>query len=259
MTQATATTLAAAGYALEVARVPGTRSGPTLVLLHEGLGSVAQWRGFPAALAARSGLPVLAYSRPGYGRSSSVPLPRPLDFHTRDALEVLPRLLDAAGIEDCVLVGHSDGASIALIYAGATRDPRVRGLVVMAPHVLTEAKTVANIERAREAYADTDLRAKLARYHGENVDCAFRGWCDTWLAEGFREWNIEQWLPGIRVPVLIVRGKDDPYNTPVHVDSINARVSGPVTRVDLDACGHAPHLEQEGRVLDAIEGFLQTL
>lgn len=259
MTQATAGTLAAAGFALEIGRVPGTRVGPTLVLLHEGLGSVAQWRGFPAALAARTGLPVLTYSRPGYGRSSPVSLPRPLDFHTRDALEVLPRLLDAAEIDDCVLVGHSDGASIALIYAGATGDPRVRGLVVMAPHVLTEAKTVANIERAREAYASTDLRARLARYHGDNVDCAFRGWCDTWLAAGFRAWNIEHWLADIRVPVLTVRGKDDAYNTPVHVESINARVAGPVTRLDLDACGHAPHLEQEGQVLDAIERFLQTL
>ncbi len=259
MTQATATTLAAAGYALEVERIPGSRSGPTLVLLHEGLGSVAQWRGFPAALAARTGLPVLSYSRPGYGRSSSVSLPRPLDFHTRDALEVLPHLLDAAEIQDCVLVGHSDGASIALIYAGATGDPRVRALVVMAPHVLTEAKTVANIERARDAYATTDLRDKLARYHGDNVDCAFWGWCDVWLDADFRRWDITSWLPAIKVPVLTVRGDDDAYNTAVHVERIAAGVGGPLTRVDIPACGHAPHLEQGEQVLRAVTEFVATV
>lgn len=259
MAQAETGTLAAAGYEIEHERVAGTVSGPTLVLLHEGLGCVGMWRRFPAALAEATGLGVFSYSRPGYGRSSAIPLPRPLDFHTRDALDVLPEVLDAAGISDCLLIGHSDGASIAVVYAGAVADPRVRALVLMAPHVLTESKTVMNIAAAKRSFEASDLRDKLARYHGANVDCAFSGWCDAWLDPEFRRWDITHWLPNIHVPVLTVRGNDDAYNTAVHVERIAALVSGPVTRVDVQDCGHAPHLEQGERVVRAVAEFVRAV
>lgn len=256
MTTAEAGTLAAAGHAIEFERLPGNENGPTLVLLHEGLGCVGMWRRFPALLNAATGLPVLSYSRPGYGRSSSIALPRPLDFHTRDAQDILPAVLDAAGITDCIFIGHSDGASIAVVYAGATQDPRLRALVLMAPHVLTEEKTVMNIAQARLMFQGSDLRDKLARYHGDNVDCAFWGWCDAWLDADFRRWNITHWLPAITLPVLTVRGNDDAYNTPVHVERIAHGVSGKVTCVDLADCGHAPHLEQGEQVVAAVTEFV---
>ena len=258
MKTAEAGTLAAAGYAIEFERLPGRHPGPTLVLLHEGLGCVAMWRHFPKLLNEATGLPVLSYSRPGYGRSSSIALPRPLDFHSRDALDVLPHFLGAAAIEDCILVGHSDGASIAVVYAGATQDPRVRALVLIAPHVLTEEKTVMNIAAAKRSFEGTDLRDKLARYHGENVDCAFWGWCDAWLDADFRRWDITPWLPAIKLPVLTVRG-DDAYNTAVHVARIASGVGGPVTRVALPDCGHAPHLEQAERVVEAVSSFVREV
>ena len=259
MTTAQAGMLAVDGYAIEFESLPATRPGPTLVLLHEGLGCVAMWRGFPRLLNAATGLAVFSYSRPGYGRSSPIVLPRALDFHTRDALEVLPRVLDSAGIAECILLGHSDGASIAVIYAGAGADQRLRGLVLMAPHVLTEAKTVNNIATAKGLFATTDLRAKLQRYHGDNVDCAFKGWCDTWLADGFRNWDISAYLAAITMPVLTLRGDDDAYNTPVHVERIAAGVGGQVTRVDLANCGHAPQVDQAERVLAAVTAFVATL
>ena len=259
MTTVEAGMLAAAGYAIEFERIPGERAGPTLVLLHEGLGCVAMWRRFPALLNEATGLPVFSYSRPGYGRSSAIALPRPLDFHSRDALDVLPHVLDAAGIDACILIGHSDGASIALVYAGATRDPRLRGLVLMAPHVLTERKTVMNIAAAKRTFEAGDLRDKLQRYHGDNVDCAFWGWCQTWLDADFRRWDITAWLAKIDVPVLTVRGNDDPYNTAVHVERIANEVGRQVTRVDLPDCGHAPHFDQGARVLAAVMEFVATV
>ncbi len=259
MTTVEAGRLAAAGYAIEFERIPGERAGPTLVLLHEGLGCVAMWRHFPALLNDATGLPVFSYSRPGYGRSSSIALPRPLDFHSRDALEVLPHVLDAAGIDACILIGHSDGASIAVIYAGATRDPRLRALVLMAPHVQTESKTVMTIAAAKRSFEANDLRDKLQRYHGDNVDCAFWGWCDAWLDANFRRWDITPCLSSIDVPVLIVRGNDDPYNTAVHVERIANGVGGQVTRVDLPDCGHAPHFEQAEQVLAVVTTFVATV
>lgn len=251
--------LAVAELLLEVVRWSGPRPRPTLVLLHEGLGCVSMWQDFPARLHAASGLPVVAYSRAGYGQSSPIALPRPLDFHVREALDVLPQLLDAVGIDDCILLGHSDGASIALVYAGAIQDPRVRGLALLAPHVLTETKTVMNIRAAKRMFEATDLRAKLARHHGTNVDCAFWGWCDAWLDPRFRHWSLKPYLTQIAIPVLTVRGDDDPYNTPVHVERIAAQVQGPVTRIDLAHCGHAPHFEQPQQVLTHLTDFVDTV
>jgi pimeloyl-ACP methyl ester carboxylesterase len=234
---------------LECARWPG--QAPTLVLLHEGLGCVSRWKDFPPRVAAATGCAVFAWSRAGYGRSSAVKLPRALDFHTREALDVLPQVLTAAAIEQAILVGHSDGASIALIYCGNVADPRVRGVVALAPHVLTEAKSLATIGEARLDFLATDLRAKLARHHGENVDCAFWGWCDTWLDAGFACWDIRPCLAAIKVPVVTVRGGADPYNTDCHVATIR-RECARATRIDLAHAGHAPQFDAPDAVIAAI-------
>jgi pimeloyl-ACP methyl ester carboxylesterase len=253
--------LAVGGLVLECARVPGggDGDGPTLVLLHEGLGCVARWKAFPTALATATGCAVFSYSRAGYGASSPVALPRPLDFHSREAHEVLPALLDAAGIDDCVLIGHSDGASIALVYAGEVGDPRVRGVAVLAPHVLTEQKTLTTIAAACEAYAHDDLRERLERYHGANVDGAFRGWADAWLDPAFRNWTIEAAVARIAVPLLAIRGDDDPYNSPIHVERIAALAQGPTSIVGLAGCGHAPHSDQPAAVLERLRDFVAAL
>ncbi|MEX2482785.1 MAG: alpha/beta hydrolase [Gammaproteobacteria bacterium] len=252
-------TFAVAGSVLEIAREPGHPGAPTLLLLHEGLGCVALWKQFPRALAEATGCPVLSYSRAGYGASSAVVLPRPLDFHSREAVDVLPAVLDAAGCGPCVLVGHSDGASIALVHAGVVRDPRVRGVAVLAPHVLTENKTLTAIAAAQAAYQQGGLRERLARYHGANVDGAFRGWAETWLDPGFRSWSIEAALAAIEVPVLAIRGEDDPYNTSIHLERIAALVKGPVTTAQLSECGHAPQVEQPATVLELLRDFVMRL
>jgi pimeloyl-ACP methyl ester carboxylesterase len=246
------------GARLEYRWIPPARPGaPALVFLHEGLGCVSLWRDFPDRLAAATGSGALVYSRAGYARSSPVPLPRPLDYMQREGREVLGPLLDAAGVEEAVLVGHSDGGSIALVHAGAA-DPRgrVRAVITEAPHVFTEDLTVRSIEAARDAYEKGDLRPKLARHHGENVDCAFWGWNRAWLDPGFLRWNIEEYLPGIRVPVQVIQGRDDPYGTEEQIRRIQRGVRGPVDVVLLDACGHSPHREQEQATLAAMTSFV---
>ncbi len=170
---------------------PRPDAGPTIVLLHEGLGCVGLWGDFPDKLAAATNAGVFVYSRAGYGRSSPAKLPRPLTFMHDEARDVLPRLLDAIGFRRGLLAGHSDGASIATIYAGSVEDHRVRGLVLMAPHFFTEDMGIAEIARAKEAYETTDLRQKLARWHAD-VDNAFRGWNDAWLDAKFRDWDITE-------------------------------------------------------------------
>src|SRR5580704_9301597 len=195
-------------------RMIGPRPGtaPTIVMLHEGLGCVGLWGDFPDKIAAATGAGVFVYSRAGYGQSSPVKLPRPLSFMHDEARVVLPRLLAAIGFRRGLLLGHSDGASIAAIYAGSIQDHRVRGLVLMAPHFFTEDMGIAEIARARDAYATTPLREKLARWHAD-VDNAFKGWNDAWLDPAFRRWDITDALAYIRVPVLIVQGADDQYGT----------------------------------------------
>jgi pimeloyl-ACP methyl ester carboxylesterase len=177
----------------------------------------------------------------------------------REALEVFPKVLDAAGIGDCVLVGHSDGGSIALIYAGGVAGHRARGLVTMAAHVFNEKVCVDSIAQARMAYATTDLRQRLTRYHGENVDNAFRGWNDVWLSEEFWHWNIEEFLPRITVPILAMQGLDDEYGTEVQVDAILRQVGGPAQKLMLPACKHSPHRDQPQIVIEAIGRFLHSL
>ena len=228
----------------------GAETGPVMVFLHEGLGSLSMWRDFPARLSNALGMRGLVYSRPGYGKST----PRraderwDVDFMHRQAREVLPRVLDAAGAgrEAPWIYGHSDGGSIALLYASMFPE-RVAGLVVAAPHVFVEDFSIASIEQARTAYLKTDLRAKLARHH-EDVDSAFWGWNDIWLHEPFRAWNIEPELEAIRAPVLAIQGVDDEYGTLEQVHRIARRVPG-AQLLELERCGHSPHRDQPDAVI----------
>ncbi|MCC6471469.1 MAG: alpha/beta hydrolase [Alphaproteobacteria bacterium] len=245
-----------AGARLECRRIAGDPGIPTLVLLHEGLGSVSMWRDFPDKLSASAGAPVFLYSRAGYGKSSPSPLPWPTTYMHREALDVLPRVLDAAGIGDCVLLGHSDGGSIALIHAGGDPHRGLKGVVTMAAHVFNEKVCVDSIAEARVVYEKTDLRQRLMRYHGDNVDNAFRGWNDVWLSEDFWRWNIEEYLPRITVPVLAMQGMDDEYGTESQVDAIVRQVGGRAEKLMLPNCKHSPHRDQPAMVLEAVGRFL---
>lgn len=218
---------------------------PPVVFLHEGLGSVAMWKSFPARFCAEHGLRGLVFSREGYGRSSRPPPGERWapDFMHRQAREVLPALFAQLGIEHPWLFGHSDGGSIALLY-GAEFDPA--GLVVVAPHILVEDLTIASIERAREAYATGDLRRGLARYH-EDPDTAFRAWNGIWLDPAFRRWRIDAELAGLRCPVLAVQGEDDEYGSLAQIEGI--RMAYPATRLlTIAHCGHSPHRDQPDRL-----------
>ncbi len=246
--------LAAGGHRLEYERIDGRPAAPTLVLLHEGLGSVALWRDFPAKLVAASGCPGIVYSRYGYGWSDPREAPHGVDYMHREALEVLPELRAKLGLDDVILVGHSDGASIALIHAGSGRWP-VRAVIVEAPHVFVEDVSIASIAAARRAYDTEGLRQRLARFHAD-VDGAFSGWNDIWLHPAFRDWNIESYLPGIRCPTLAIQGADDEYGTLAQIDAIERSVSGPFERLVLRDCKHSPHREQEQATLAAMTGFI---
>ncbi len=250
-----------AGQRLEYRWLPPAAPGrPALVFLHEGLGCVALWKDFPDEVARATGCGALVYSRAGSGRSSPVPVPRPLTYMHDEALRVLPRLLDAAGLDDVVLVGHSDGASIALVHAGAAeRRERVRGVVLLAPHVFCEDLSVASIEKAREAYQAGELRPRLARFHGDNVDVAFWGWNRAWLDPGFRLWNLEEYLPPIRAPLLVLQGREDPYGTAAQYEAIAAQAGGPTRVVVLEGCGHAPQKDQRAATRAAITEFVAGL
>jgi pimeloyl-ACP methyl ester carboxylesterase len=246
-----------AGHRLECLGIDGPDRRPTLVFLHEGLGSVAAWKDFPARVAHATACPALIYSRAGYGRSSPASLPRSPDYLHVEALTVLPALLDRLGIDDPVLIGHSDGASIALLHAGSGRRP-VRALVALAPHVFVEDISIASIAEARRSFEATDLRARLARRHAD-ADAAFRGWNDIWLSPAFRSWNIEASLAGIRCPLLLIQGSDDEYGTRSQLDAIERQVGGKVGRIELADCRHAPQRDQPQATLEAIADFVATL
>jgi pimeloyl-ACP methyl ester carboxylesterase len=245
------------GREIEAEQIAGG-DGPTLVFLHEGLGSVGLWRDFPRKLSEATGLPAFVYSRAGYGKSDPVPLPRPVTYMHEEA-KALPRILRAAGIDDAILVGHSDGASIAILYAGdAAADlPHCRGLALEAPHVFAEEMGLRSIEKAREAYVKGDLRARLARWH-QDVDAAFWGWNGPWLHPDFRAWNIESSLPRIQAPVLVVQGVDDEYGTKAQVEAI-ARQASRVETLMLERCGHAPHKDQPEATLRAMTYFARSI
>lgn len=237
---------------------PEASTGPMLVLLHEGLGSLELWRDFPVQLAEACNAPVLIYSRQGYGRSSPVPLPRPLDHLGVDGPDELGRVLDGLGLEQVVLVGHSDGASIALAYA-ARQDPRVLGVVVLAPHVDVEQVCVEGVQRTVKAYARGDLRERLHAYHGDNLEGAFRGWSETWLNPAFAAWNLYPELPRIRVPLLAIQGQEDEFASPAQLEIIAREVAGPCRTVLLEHCRHFPQNQARPRVLALIAEFLAAL
>lgn len=253
--------LVAAGHQLEYVLLQPPDEGadePPLVFLHEGLGSVALWKGFPAAVVAATGCRALVYSRYGYGKSDKLAAPRGADYMHREALEVLPEILDKLAIRNPVLIGHSDGASIALVHAGARKWP-VRGVVAMAPHVFVEDLSVASIAQARDSFRNTDLRERLARYH-DDVDSAFWGWNDIWLHPDFRHWNIEKYLSGVACPVLLIQGEDDQYGTAAQVEAIARQVSGPAEILMLPDCAHSPHLgDRKDAAISAIARFVGDL
>jgi pimeloyl-ACP methyl ester carboxylesterase len=248
------------GVVLEcVALGPPPGDAPTIVLLHEGLGCVAMWRDFPERLQQATGHGVFVYSRQGYGRSSPCPLPRPVDYMEREASEVLPSILDIIGFERGILFGHSDGGTIAGLYLGNRLDHRVRGLILMAPHFFAEADQLEHIRKIRETYRATDLRERLARHHGGNVDCAFYGWADTWLDPRFAAWDVSDAIGYVRVPILFIQGKDDPYGSQAQADVVTAESYAPVDVHMLDDCRHAPQFEQAERTLAIVCDFVERL
>ena len=234
---------------------PRSDAAPTLVLLHEGLGSVGLWGDFPQQLQDATGFGVFVHSRAGYGQSSPVKLPRPLSYMHDEARETLPRLLDAIGFQHGLLIGHSDGASIAAIYAGSHQDHRVSGLVLIAPHFFTEDSGIASIVEAKKAYETTDLRTKLARWH-KDVDNAFKGWNGAWLDPDFRKWDITEFLAYIRVPVLIVQGEDDQYGTVRQIEIAQQECYCPVEVALLPDIKHSPPREAPEATLQAITEFV---
>lgn len=245
----------AGGRRLECKVIPGSPLRSTLVFLHDGLGSASTWRDVPDALAASTGCGAIVYSRWGHGLSEPLSAPRGVRHMHHEALHVLPELLDALHVDRPILVGHSDGASIALIHAGSGVRP-VRGLVLLAPHVFVEDCSIASIARVRDTYGTTDLPERLRRHHGRNAEGAFRGWTEVWLDPAFREWNLEEYLPGITCPVLVMQGEDDEYGTRRQVDAVAAQVSGEVEAVMLPRCGHSPHRDQRAIVLARVREFI---
>jgi len=235
---------------------PANASFPVIVMLHEGLGSVALWKDFPQRLAARTHCGILMYSRYGYGRSDPLAERRQVDYMHREGEVVLPELLRRRGIVRPVVFGHSDGASIALIYAGTCLDAP-RGLILEAPHVFVEDLTVRSIEQAKKVFETGDWRIKLGRYH-HDPDATFWGWNDVWLDPRFRSWNIESYLESIRCPVLVIQGQDDEYATAAQVESILRHVPGAEAAL-LPSCGHSPHGEQPEETLTRVESFVKKL
>ncbi len=237
---------------------PAPDLAPTLVLLHEGLGSAGLWGDFPERLAAATGTGVFAYSRAGYGASSPVPLPRPLDYMHVEALDVLPKVLDAIGFRRGLLIGHSDGASIATIYAGSVQDHRIRGLGLIAPHFIVEDISVASIAKIKTEYETTDLKAKLGRWH-KNVDNAFYGWNGAWLDPMFRHWDISEQLAYVRVPIAIVQGADDHYGTLRQIEIAQEECYCPVDVEIIPGAAHAPHREAPDATLRILTDFVNRI
>ncbi|HQT88703.1 MAG TPA: alpha/beta hydrolase [Acidiphilium sp.] len=233
-------------------------AGPTIVLLHEGLGSISMWRDFPQALAQVTGCAVFAYDRIGYGQSDIGTLPWPLDYMTIEALEVLPAILQAAGIERVILVGHSDGASIALIHAGGMQNFGLRGLVLIAPHLFVEDVSIKSIEAVREAFRSGDLRARLARHH-DDPDHAFWGWNGAWLDSGFRDWRIDGYVPTVRVPILAIQGDADEYGTPAQLAPLEQDAYCPVDVQLVAGARHAPHLSHRAEILALVAPFVARI
>jgi pimeloyl-ACP methyl ester carboxylesterase len=252
--------VAAGGHSIEYEWVGfGEAGAPVIVMLHQGLGSVALWRDFPTAVHEATGLRVLVYSRWGYGKSEPIgEFPHGADYMRREAVSELPDLLRALGVDKPVLFGHSDGGSIALVYAGRRVAPEPLGVLCMAPHVMLEKESIVSLAKARVAYEEGDLKAKLAKFH-DHVDSAFYGWNVTWLQPGMRAWSIENELAGIACPLIVIQGEGDEYGTPAQLDSIKQRSGGKAEIVLLKNCGHSPHSDQRAAVLGAMKRLLAQI
>ncbi|MBS0126012.1 alpha/beta fold hydrolase [Thetidibacter halocola] len=251
--------LIAGGKALEWRSFgPAPEDAPSIVMLHEGLGCVALWRDFPERVAQATGWGMFVYSRAGYGQSDPADLPRPLDYMTREAVEVLPQVLDGIGFRRGILMGHSDGATIAAIYAGSVEDFRVRGLILMAPHFFTEEMGLAEIALAKTAFETGGLRDRMARYHAD-PDNAFRGWNDAWLDPEFKAWDVSEVIDYIRVPTLAIQGAKDQYGTLLQIEEIADRSYAPVDVLVPEGARHAPHLDASEAVLAEVAGFCARL
>ncbi len=245
------------GHSIEYDFMVGsTAQSPVIVFLHEGLGSLAMWKDFPSRCVTATGCGALVYSRLGYGKSDELQGSRGVDFMHDEALKSLPELLDKLEIGRPILFGHSDGGSIALIHAGGCLRP-VRGLILMAPHVMVEDYGIRSIEIAKRNYDSTNLRDKLARYHA-HPDTAFWSWNNIWLRPDFREWNIEKYLPQIHCPVLAIQGEDDEYGTMEQIERITRAI--PQTEVlKLKNCGHSPHRDQPKAVIERVARFVSEI
>ncbi len=237
---------------------PRPHEAPTIVMLHEGLGSAGLWRAFPEQLASATGAGVFVYSRAGYGQSSPGTMTRGVNFMHEEALEVLPRVLDAIGFTRGILFGHSDGGSIATIYAGSVQDHRVRGLVLMAAHFFTEQMGLDAIRRTRDEFANAGLREKLKRWHAD-VDGAFLSWAEPWLNPDFKTWDITDALGYIRVPILFIQGVDDEYGTLKQVEAAEQECFCPVETLIVPGAGHSPYRDAPEVTLNASAAFINRL
>jgi pimeloyl-ACP methyl ester carboxylesterase len=244
------------GKRLETLRYPPSGRETTIVMLHEGLGSVSMWKDFPERIAEATGCGVLAYSRYGHGKSEHLAEKRGVDFMHHEAQVVLPELLEQFEIQAPILLGHSDGGSICIIHA-ATAARKPRAMVLEAPHLFVEELSVSSIAKIRAVYQTTDLPKKLARHH-DHVDETFWGWNDIWLDPHFRSWNIEEYLDDIACPILVIQGERDEYGTLAQVEAIKSRVPGTEAHV-LQECGHSPHRDQPEKTLEAITTFVRRV
>ena len=233
-----------------------TAAAPVLVFLHEGLGSIRQWRDFPAQVAVATGWRALAYNRYGYGDSDVLEAPRKPDFMHDEARIALPELLRALKVHEPILVGHSDGASISLIHAGSAFP--VRAVAVAAPHVFMEAFNLVSIADLTRTFETTDLPEKLGKYHRDPRK-TFHGWSDVWQSPGFRDWDIQEFLPGISCPVLAIQGSDDQYGSMAQLHAIARQVKGSCELLEIPGCGHSPHREQPKVLLDALVRFVASV
>ena len=247
-------------YKLEIKRIKAKKvGGPTLVFLHEGLGCVSMWRDFPDRLAEKTGLVALIYSRLGYGGSDQVPLPRQLDYMHVEGIDILPALLQAEQVGRVILVGHSDGGSISLIYAGSKFALELDALIMIAPHVFVEKVCIESIKKVQREYLFGDLRKRLERYHKENVDRVFWGWSNIWVSPSFQEWNIEEYLPFICAPTLVVQGENDQFGTMSQINSIIEKIKLEVNCEVVKNCSHSPHIESQDEVIHVLSGFINKL
>lgn len=257
--RATDFTIEAAGRRLRARRLlapSGKDSGPVLVFLHEGLGSIELWRDFPQELVKATGCDALIYDRWGHGLSERLDGKRPVNYLEEEAFRSLPQVLAQGGVDDAVLIGHSDGGSIALLFAARYG---VRGVVTEAAHVFVEEVTLAGIREAVKVYESSELKAKLSRYHGDNTESLFRGWADTWLSPEFRNWNIEDYLPEITSPLLVIQGEEDEYGSEAQMEAIISQVSGPARSLLVPGCGHTPHHQARAVVLEEMARFIRSV